>query len=49
MSGTPSGGVAPIRNPASHPPVAEQGACLPPAVLEVQTLEAEDEFERARR
>ena len=49
MSGTSSGVLAPIRNPASHPPVAEQGACLSSAVLAVQTLEAEDEFERARR
>jgi hypothetical protein len=48
-------GLALVRNPASHPPAAEQdqwifhGACLSPAVLAGQTLEAEDEFERARR
>jgi len=41
--------LAPVRNPASHPPVAEQGACLSPGVLAVLPLEAEDEFERARR
>ncbi len=48
-------GLAPVRNPASHPPAAEQdqwifqGACLSPGVPAVQPLEAEDEFERARR
>ena len=48
-------GLAPVRNPASHPPAAEQdqwifqGDCRSPAVLAVQPLEAEDEFERARR
>ena len=53
MSGTSIGEPAPVRNPASDPPAAEQdqwvlrGACLSPGVLAVQTLE--DEFERARR
>jgi hypothetical protein len=48
-------GLAPVRNPASHPPVAEQdqwvfrGAGLSPGVLAVPALDAEDEFERARR
>jgi hypothetical protein len=48
-------GLALVRNPASHPPDAEQdqwifqGVCLSPGVLAVQPLEAEDEFERARR
>ena len=48
-------GLAPVRNPAGHAPDAEQdqwifhGACLSPGVLAVQSLEAEDEFERARR
>jgi hypothetical protein len=48
-------GLAPVRNPAGHPPAAEQdqrvilGDCLPPAVPAVPTLEAEDEFERDRR
>ena len=48
-------GLAPVRNPASHPPAAEQyqwiflGACLSPAVLAVRPLDAEDEFDRARR
>jgi len=47
MSGAYSRGLAPVRNPASRPPAAERGACLSPAVLGVQTLEAEDEFERS--
>jgi hypothetical protein len=48
-------GLALVRNPASHQPAAEQdqwifpGACLSAAILAVQPLEAEDEFERARR
>jgi hypothetical protein len=48
-------GLTPVRNPAGHPSAAEQdqwifqGACLSPDVLAVQPLEAEDEFERARR
>ena len=48
-------GLAVVRNPASHPPAAEQdqwifrGPCLSPGVLAGQPLEAEDEFERARR
>jgi hypothetical protein len=48
-------GRALVRNPESHPPAAEQdqwvfpGAWLFPGVLTVQTLDAEDEFERARR
>jgi len=55
MSGTSSGEPAPVRNPAGDLPVAEQEqwvfreAWLSPAVLAVQTPEAEDEFERARR
>ena len=55
MNGTSIDGPAIIRNPANHPPVAEQEqwvfreAWLSPAVLAVQTPEAEDEFERARR
>jgi hypothetical protein len=48
-------GLALVRNPPSHPPAAEQdqwifrGTSLTPGVQAVQTLEAEDEFERARR
>jgi len=48
-------GLALVRNPAGHPSAVEQDqwifqrACLSPGVLVVQTLEAEDEFERARR
>jgi hypothetical protein len=38
MSGTYIAEPAPVRNPAGHSPAAEQ-----------DTLEAEDEFERARR
>ena len=55
MSGTSICEPAPVRNPAGDQPGAEQdqwvfhGACPSPAVLAVQTLEAEDEFERARR
>ncbi len=49
MSGTSIGGLAPVRNPEGCAPAAEQGVCLSPSVLAVQTLEAEDEFERARR
>jgi len=47
--------LAPVRNPAGHPPAAAQdqwifqGACLSAGALAVQPLEAEDEFERARR
>jgi hypothetical protein len=39
-------GLALVRNPAGHSPVA---TCLSPAVLAVHMLEAEDELERARR
>ena len=44
------GGLAPFRNPAGHPPAADQDQCVvqgscPPR----QTLKTEDEFERARR
>jgi hypothetical protein len=48
-------GLAPVRDPAGHPPAAEQdqgvlhGDCLPPAVPAVPALEAEGEFERDRR
>ncbi len=55
MNGTPICEPAPVRNPAGDQPVAEQEqwvfreAWLSPAVLAVQTLETEDEFERARR
>ena len=48
-------GLAAVRNPAGHSPAAEQdqwifqGTCLSAGVLAVQPLEAEDEFERARR
>jgi len=49
MNATSIGGLAPIRNPVSPPPVAKRGACLSAGVLAVQTLEAEDEFERDRR
>jgi hypothetical protein len=38
MSGTSTAKPAPVRNPASDQPAAEQ-----------DTLDAEDEFERARR
>jgi len=38
MSATSVGEPAPVRNPAGHHPAVEQ-----------DTLEAEDEFERARR
>jgi len=38
MSGTSIAEPAPVRNPAGHQPAAEQ-----------EMLEAEDEFERARR
>jgi len=38
MSATSIGEPAPVRNPAGHQPAAEQ-----------ETLQAEDEFERARR
>jgi len=51
MNGTSIGGLAPVRNPAGYPPAAQQDqwVFLSPGVLAVQTLEAEDEFERARR
>jgi len=44
------GGSARFRNPAGHPPVAEQDRCVvqgpcPPG----PTLETKDEFERSRR
>jgi hypothetical protein len=49
------GSLATVRSPAGQPPVAEedewvvQGSGLPLGVPPGQTLEAEDEFERARR
>jgi hypothetical protein len=49
------GGLAPLRIPAGHTLATEpdhwiaQGPCPPPGVPRNQTVETEDEFERARR
>jgi len=49
MSATSIGGLAPVRNPAGHAPGTGQDQWAVEGVAPGQMVDAEDEFERARR